>query len=433
MIRALVLLHSGNFLGKMWKMANRSGKRYFLLDQSLKMYSGHCYEYFKPIKDLIESRGDKAILVGNVLAERQLVEETGTIPLLTYWCDERNVGQPPSLPVKEDYDAIRASHERVIAQDMAQLDDKFSIRGNDIIIINTIRHWGMRGVVDWIENIPEGNRPFIVMILHFTGLPEPNYYDHAIDHYKDAFERIERSIASRHFHLMADSEQLVAEYEELTSLKVELAPIPHTISHPANSKPAEGAPLRIGYSGEARMHKGFNLLPFLVRSIEREPASRPVEFHLHAYCLNPRAEFFRIAMAQLEQCGNVVLYKDIMDPEGYRKFIGTIDIFLIPYALSNYYRQTSGIYTEAIALGRPAVVSRGTWMASHLKRQGGGRECITDDHMSLLSAVREVVDNYDELRAEALNIQKSWLQFHKPESLLFMIDRAAANKMGLVS
>lgn len=406
-------------------MAGIHKKRYFFVDQSLIMYSGHCYEYFKPLKDIVEARGEKAILIGNLAAEKQLIEETGTIPLLTYWCDERNVGQPLGLSTKGNYDAIRASHEYALARDLSKLNQMFDISSNDMIIINTIKHWGIRGVVDWVESLPSEKRPFVTMIFHFTGLPEPNLYDHAIDHYRDAFARIEESVASKNFYLLADSEQLVAEYEELTSLTIDLAPIPHTISHVASSNPIAGAPLRIGYSGEARIHKGFNLLPFLARSMEKHPPSRPVEFHLHAYCLNPRAEFFQTAMAQLEQCRNVVLYKEIMGPESYRNFIGTIDIFLIPYALSNYYRQTSGIYTEAIALGKPAVVSRGTWMASHLKRHGGGRECIADDHMSLLLAVRDVVENYDALRAEALEIQKSWLKFHQPGVLLSMIDHAA--------
>lgn len=406
-------------------MGKKINKRYFLVDQSLKIYSGHCYEYFKPLKDIVEERGEKSFLIGNIFAEKQLIEETGTIPLLTYWCDERNVGQSPDLSTKDNYDAIRASHEIVLAKDLSKLDQMFELSGDDIIIINTIKHWGIRGVVDWMESIPSERRPFVTMIFHFTGLPEPNLYDHAIEHYRDAFARIEGSVTCKHFYLMADSEQLVAEYEELTSLKVDLAPIPHTMSHVANSNSTADTPLRIGYSGEARMHKGFNLLPFLARSMERNPPSRPIEFHLHAYCLNPRAEFFRIAMAQLEECKNVVLYKEIMGPEAYRNFIGTIDIFLIPYALSNYYRQTSGIYTEAIALGKPAVVSRGTWMASHLKRHGGGRECIADDHMSLLLAVRDVVEHYDALQSEALEIQKNWLKFHQPGVLLSMIDQAA--------
>src|ERR1700761_7892099 len=111
-------------------MNNHSPKpanRYFLCDQSLNGYSGHCYEYFLPIKSMLERENKEVFVLGNRDLDANFGRETSTIPLFTYWCDERNVGQPETSSPHEAFNAIRKIREHALLEDLSNFHDQFSL------------------------------------------------------------------------------------------------------------------------------------------------------------------------------------------------------------------------------------------------------------------------------------------------------------------
>jgi len=401
-------------------------RRYFLIDQSMKGYSGHCYEYFRLLRDELISRGGEVHLVGHKMMDSFFQRQVRALPAMTYWCDERNVGQISGLDEEANADAIRLAHERAVFADLTLIDRNFGLSATDILVINTLRHWPLRGVVQWLESLPEDRRPGVSIILHFTSQPEPNYYDPSIRHYTEGFSAIATSPARSRIHLSADAETLIEEYGRMTSLKIELAPIPHAERKQRPRSTWAERKLRIGYAGEARYHKGFHLLPFVCESFLKSDLKDRVEFHVHAFCHDPRQDFYKKAMAHLDGLPNCVLYREEMPSDEYDEFMGSMDAFLVAYATANYHRQTSGIYAEAASLGVPVVVTRGTWMAREVRRLGGGLTCIVDDYFSLYEETDRLCREYPRLHAEAVTASKVWGEFNNPAVFIDMLDRWSA-------
>lgn len=396
--------------------------RYFFCDQSLVSYSGHCYEYFRPLVELARSKGDEAILIGNRSLEVRLQRDSGALPLLTFWCDEQNFGEV-AQPVSERANVIRDAHELAIGRDFLAIDRQFRFRPSDCIVLNSARHWVLRGIFQWLNSVPVKRRPKLILLLHFTAFPVPNTFHHSYRHYVEAFEYLESNSLQKFVHILADSEELVAEYKTFTTAQVDLAPIPHA-ARAAPILRKRGNHLTVGYVGEARVHKGFHLLPYTVERLNLPN----VHFHIHAFCHDQKAAFLGRALAGLVNRPNVTLYSDQMGPSEYEEFLDLIDIALIPYSLENYYRQTSGVYAEAVGMAKPVVVSRGTWMATQVEQYGGGETCIADDFISLTDAVRRVALDFDRYADEAFAASQNWHAFHTPDTLMSLIVRGATSE-----
>lgn len=400
----------------------RPSGRYFLCDQSLQSFSGHCYAYLEPLRRVLRERGKEAVMVGHHILDPP-VAERDVVPCFTYWCHECNVGQRSDLDPEANADAIREAHERAIFADLRQLHRRFSFCAGDRLILNSVRQWQIRGVVKWLESQPERECPETALLLHFTGQPEPFCYDPAMRLNREAFAWIEGSPRGHHVHLYADATTLIDEYREMTSLEVGLAPFPHScLCDPALTDRHPDRPLRVGYVGEARISKGFHLLPFVADRLYHSDLAETVEFHIHSFIFYPDQQFYYQAMAHLHRLPNVTLYPDILDPAEYEKFVNRCDVILLPYQREYYHRQTSGIYADAVGTGVPVVVSRGTWNARELKRLGGGLAVNPDDYMSLTDATYRVCADIERYREEASRARERWQAFNTPENMIDMFE-----------
>ncbi|TDT96939.1 glycosyltransferase involved in cell wall biosynthesis [Azorhizobium sp. AG788] len=396
--------------------------RYFLCDQSLIGFSGHCYAYFEPIKKVLEQEGRDVFVIGHRFRDLALAE-LGVLSAFTFWCDERNVGQPTGLPEEENLAAIKAGHDRAIMDDLRRLDEQFSFSSSDKIIINSIRHWAMCGVVDWLEQLPETRRPHVALLLHFTAEPERFQYDPSLPFYIESFRRIENSPCGENIHLYADAETLIDEYKNYTRLQVELSPFPHShFAEPQTAANTGDQRIRVGYVGEARYHKGYQLLPFVVEQIAQTDIADKVEFHFHSFIHDKNAEFFHRSIAALQRFDNVHLYHEAFDSDEYDKFVLNCDVIMVPYLLTYYHSQTSGIYADATGAGIPVIVPRGSWMAEKVKQLGGGALAYPDDYLSFAEALYQVCSNIETYRAAAMQAREKWRSFNTPKRLVEMFE-----------
>jgi glycosyltransferase involved in cell wall biosynthesis len=208
--------------------------------------------------------------------------------------------------------------------------------------------------------------------------------------YRQAFAAIEASPLRSRYTLLADAQELIDEYKLITSLEIGLAPIPHVrragceiINHARHNKAI------VTYVGEARYNKGFHLLPRLINGFCHRGLN--AHFNVQSYIHNSSDKFYRRAMAKIDH-SHVTLFSHQMDDQEYQAYLEAADIILVPYLLENYHRQTSGIYAEAAAMGKPTIVPRGTWMARQVKQYGGGRVFVPNDGESLLEVTAEAVE-----------------------------------------
>jgi glycosyltransferase involved in cell wall biosynthesis len=385
----------------------RHTPRLFLADPSLVGHSGHCFEYLAALAPSARARGYEPVYLGNRAVAADLRTTYGIVPAFTHWCDARYGSAVRT----------RQLHESDLARELLDISRHFAVSADDVFLINTLRHWALRGVVDWLEALPERARPRVALVLHFTAFPNPAHSDGTVEFYLDAFTRMAHSPARDRIRLLTDSDALRDEYRQIVpDLAFELAPIPHTLE--PEHRPVTDA-FTVGYVGEARTNKGFHLLPRLVRRAA-EANVQGVEFHLHTFAHDSSAAFLRRALAGLRH-PSVRLYRDEMPAAEYRRFLASLDLAVLPYTLDNYHAQTSGVFAEAMANGSLVVAPRGSWMSQQLNECGGGATFCPNDAEDLARVTLRLIAERDRYAAQRESRIKKWRAFHNPERFLQMV------------
>jgi glycosyltransferase involved in cell wall biosynthesis len=380
--------------------------RLFLADPSLVGHSGHCFDYLAALAPGARARGYEPVFLGNRAVTDTLRTEHGVVPAFAHWCDAR-YGSP---------ERTRRLHEGDLARELAEVSQAFGVTAADVFLINTLRHWALRGVVDWLEALPVHERPTVALVLHFTAFPDPARPSDTVAFYRQAFDRIARSPARALIRLLSDSNALIDEYRALApTLSFELAPIPHVRVLPDR---VWCDVFRVGCVGEARENKGFHLLPRLIRTAA-EVGLRGVEFHLHSFTHDPGNALLRRALAGLRH-GLVRLYAEEMPSTEYRQFLGSLDLVVLPYTLDNYHSQTSGVCAEAMGGGRLVVVPKGTWMARQVVKFGGGAAFNPGDAEDFARTTLRAIAARDH-PADRTERARRWRAFHNPERLLELV------------
>ena len=382
--------------------------RLFLADPSLIGHSGHCFEYLASLVPVARARGYEPVYLGNRAVADDLQTEHGVVPAFTHWCDAR-YGSP---------DRTRRVHESDLARELLAVCHRFAVTADDCFLINTLRHWALRGVVDWLEALPVGECPTVALVLHFTAFPNPGRSDGTVEFYRQAFARIAHSPLRDRIRLLADSDALADEYRGIApELEFRLAPIPHMRE---GHEAARTGAFRVGSVGEARTNKGFHLLPRLVHRAAGAENLRGVEFHLHSFAHDSRNPFLHRALAGLQH-SSVRLYPDEMPTREYQRFVASLDLVLLPYTLENYHAQTSGVFAEAMSNGSLIVAPRGSWMAGQLADYGGGAVFNPGDAEDLARVTLRVIADRERLAAGRADRVKRWREFHNPERFLQLV------------
>lgn len=388
--------------------------RFFLAEPSLTSVSGHCWSYLRSLIEPVRHAGFEPVLLGHRNVDPRLARRENIVPIFERWCDER-IG---------DHETTLAAHRRSIRADLTRISKRHRIGSQDFVLINTLRHWALAGVVDWLESMRPRSRPRVALVLHFTAQSDPNGSAEMRPFYEEAFVRIERSPSRDCIRLLADSEELIDEYRDINDrLDFHLAPIPH-IPHLPDRDHEPASKLNVGYIGEARENKGFQLLPHVVRRASEHASA--VHFHIHSFCHDPQSIFYRQAIAGLRG-PHVTLYPEKLDDDEYTRFLDALDIVILPYTLHNYHSQTSGVFAEAMAMGKSVIVPRGSWMARQVNAYGGGATFNPGDPEDLARQVLSFVNDGLKCHGAAERAAR-WAQFHNPANLLNLLLSPAAHE-----
>lgn len=356
----------------------------------------------------LERRGALVRLVGN----RNLSDVAGDLalcdPLFTLRCEEMPFipGVDPASTTGAQQ--LRRRRTELFHADLNRLADKQSITDQDVLLINSLRHWSLEDVVDWLEARKPDERPILVLVLHYTPFPQQGVSDPAETSYRDAFQKITASCARERILLCTDSERLAAEYQSLFDIMIHILPIPHC---PPEVKRADCSdrPLSIGFAGEARPDKGFHLLPHMVRRVQEDMPEHRLSFAFQSYGNVDAQALFPAAAA-------VRTLSDPLSEREYEAYIASVDIMLIPYLHGPYRAQTSGVFCEVVALGTPVLVPADTWMADQLTGSGAGLTFRAGDAEDLARACMEAIRNYPVLRDNARKAAAEWRAFHNADN-----------------
>ncbi len=170
-----------------------------------------------------------------------------------------------------------------------------------------------------------------------------------------------------------DTDPLTVQYNLPMICEFETVPIPVPVlpASPLSKGTSSSHGLVAGYMGDARDEKGYALLPAMMDHIHRElQLSGRLRLIAQSNFNLPKGEpgsvKARLALSAFSS-DFCELIEGPFDSEEYKHWLSQMDIVLAPYDQNSYAARSSGVFAEAIAAGKPTVVTSGTWMASVLE------------------------------------------------------------------
>jgi glycosyltransferase involved in cell wall biosynthesis len=219
--------------------------------------------------------------------------------------------------------------------------------------------------------------------------------------YRSTVERLARRLPGR-LVVSATSPRLVERLEGTVGRPVVRMPMPKSYFD-ASPPPRSGAWPTVVCPGGPRYDKGTDLLPSLVRACRNEAS-----FVVQSGPL-PEKPAVRQAIDELRTLEGVELVPGPLPRELYESLLARAHLVLLPYRPRGWQAKTSGVFAEAVALGRPVVVPPGSWMASEIAAgRAAGVAFAEHTPNGVVTALRQALARLDALTEQAGRLAPAW-------------------------
>jgi glycosyltransferase involved in cell wall biosynthesis len=396
---------------------NGAPRALWIVDPSIRDGLGHYAEYARAVADAGRAAGAQV----RVLAHRRLTAEVATAlggeAVFRYDFWHRFVAVPklgglldPPVANMVTWRELR----RVLGSGPGP---------SGVVFAPTTDHRQLIAWAAWIRGVPAAHRPTVCLLLRYTCHDVgASRRSSAAGWVRLGLAALERLGGGR-VRLLTDSARLAAEYAALTALPVEVVPIPHTTDLAlARSAPARppARPVRFVALGDARTEKGFALLADAVQRLHGEGRLAGIEFVIQSHIASPVYAGLSAPRAELSRIGPpaVHLIDGVLSRKAYAELLREADVVLLPYSRRVYHARTSGPFTEALAAGKPVIVTADTWMSEELEQHGAGLTFRDADVTSLAEAILAASDRLDELSRAAVSCRAAWVHRHSPSALV---------------
>ena len=224
------------------------------------------------------------------------------------------------------------------------------------------------------------------------------------------------SILNTKVILCTDTDQLSEAWSEAVNRPFITLPIPfrHELVTKAEFSQPPNAPRSIVYLGDARIEKGYQHLPNVVRTLwDRFIERGLVECVFQSnYNLPGGEEGIPEARLRLQQFPyGIRLLTHNLKPDEYYEILARADIVVLPYDPELYSRRSSGVLNEAVIAGKVTVVPKGSWLASQVSPTGA---VIYEHPQGLSDAVGRALAQFETISREARAYAPRRAALHSP-------------------
>lgn len=295
----------------------------------------------------------------------------------------------------------------------------------DVLFVPTADHRHVLAFSWWMQRFSPGHEPRVILLMRYNYLT-PEYSQIAsLIWVRRTFEKIERLAMGRRLELVTDSQRLAHEYQLFTKLPVKVLPIPHVPEQAAECSNLSRDEDAVNYVclGDARQEKGFDLLAQAIVQLAQHHQLGAMRFHLQCPISNPVHETMRQWISILQKLNHpaITLHEKVFSTQAYQQQLQAADVVLLPYRKQVYQSRTSGPLVEALALGKPVITTRDTWLYDQVNKTQAGL-CITDgDVKALADAMVQMRDQIGQWQAHAKAASSQWRAYHNPENFLKML------------
>ena len=288
----------------------------------------------------------------------------------------------------------------------------------DLVLLHTVSAANLHGLAGALPNRAVGG---IAVVLRRT--PEEMDSDDAAPQPVGTVIRQLVLHFGNRLHVFADTDDLASLYQRLLSTPVATLPLP--VVAPAIRHGPPAGPPHLVFAGGARAEKGYHLLPSLAERLRGR-----VRLTIQSGPIGPGTDpLVQKAHRALRQMAgtDLVLLERPLGPSEYLDLIGDADLMLLPYSAGAYGPRSSGILAEARALGVPAIVPQGTWMA---EAAGPLPIVVFDGPAEFVSAVERALVRLPELTLAFRRAAPAWRAVHSPDAVVRALLRSLAGDPG---
>jgi glycosyltransferase involved in cell wall biosynthesis len=381
-----------------------------IIDNSLKDFTGHHFEYIRSIASELQTRNISTLVVAHCKALRAFddffpVERAFHRSHYEWPCRIRKIGFFVNLWIlnRSFYADLNRTLRHKVTKDW-------------LLFAPNVNHLELFAWAIWLRRIPAKDRPQVRLFMRWS------YYQNEDPRVGERFTFVAR-LAFRALQklsvvrLVTDSERLADEYSRLSRLPVQVLPVPHT-ELPVSASLPSAVPVVV-FLGGARSEKGFAVLVEAARLMRNDPVRLIVQCHRD----DPDDTAAAAAHLELEKMedARIRLIREPLDSTAYYQLLESADVVVIPYRSKSYRARTSGILVEALAAGKPVVVTSGTWMADQVAPAKVGVMFEDGDARDLRRAILQLTTTLNEYRERAIHHRSQWLSFHNPSTLVEML------------
>jgi len=396
--------------------------RALIVDSALRSRGGHNFSYTQAIRRGLSRLGWECDVLANRGLASDLQQEASLRPTFSFGAYDF----PPLAGTARELEYVHAQGA-VFGQELEATLRGGSGMAYGLVFSHTLGDFELVGWSRFLSRRPLAGR-LAILLRRTSGFARCSWARRRFHPYWRLRPRylseIRKKMGGR-FTFLTDSALLSADYRVVYPHPIVTAPIPvgvGLLDLPLPTAVRRRDVVSIGYLGDARPAKGFHLLPGLVESVLESGAA--VRFLIQ--CApnasdrggDSSAGAVKALRALAEKwSGGVELVEGSISESDYARAFARVDIVLLPYLHTNYLAATSGIFAEAVALARPVIVPRKTWMSAELARAGSGFEFDPMVAGDLFDKVVRAVREYPELEEKARRLAPAWRAFHNEDML----------------
>lgn len=349
-----------------------------VLDNGLVSCGEHSYQLLMEVCDALSQRRISYRVFGMKRMDAAVLRDIGATPWFSrslYWGYRRRFPSKRNF-IGDTFAMARNFVQRrrtfseqstwrvlneVYRRDLARLPSDVW-RSDNIILVPGISQNQILGLVRHLLSLPLAALPNVVCQLMFppNWTPWDQIGERGTNYYRKAFDLASELIGKSLF-FTTENEALAKIYVQQFGIKTTLLPIVLRAAQ-AQAKP-EGR-VRLGFFGYSKSEKGFHLLPEAIEICRAR--NLPVDFVIQVQHSNWERETVE-AEQKLRRLPGIELVEGVMSSAEYAQKTHAVDVTLLPYDPNRFGLRGSGLYTEAVAAGRPVIAARGIYAAAGIE------------------------------------------------------------------
>ncbi len=349
-----------------------------VLDNGLVSCGEHSYQLLLEVCGVLSQRGISYRVFGMQGMDAVVARDVGATPWFArslYWGYRRRLPSSrnfigDTIAMARDFvfgqrsfsekDTWRVLNE-IYQRDLARLPADVWHRDN-IIVVPGISQNQILGLVQHLLSLPLAALPKVICQLMFTPnwTPWDRIGERGAAYYRQAFD-LARELIGKSLLFTTENDALGEIYVRQFGIKTTLLPI---AMRTAQAQPNPDGRARFGFFGYSKSEKGFHLLPEAIEICRAR--NLPVDFVIQIQHSNWERETVE-AERKLRRLSGIEIVDGVMGSAEYAQRTNAVDVTLLPYDPWRFGLRGSGLYTEAVAAGRPVIAARGIYAAAGIE------------------------------------------------------------------